>query len=198
VVAGGVEVAGIDAFGEVLQVIVDLPGGRVATLQEGPGTATVFRRGRALPADADRIRSLRLLLEPTLDPDLVPLPVAEVVLGEEPLVAAELEVGEPNRSRLVGEPEPTHPVGAIVPAVDAEPMEMEVAPAERALEYVMEVGKRAVAAHQEPPPDHRADPADPDVELVDGWNGLTGHDLGQGNQTGSRSSAPGLFHSLKQ
>ena len=74
-------------------------------------------------------------------------------------------------------------------------MEMGVAPAERDLEYVMEVGKRALAAHQEPPPDHRADPADPDVELVDGWNGLTGRDLGQGNQNGSRSSAPGSFHS---
>jgi hypothetical protein len=31
------------------------------------------------------------------------------------------------------------------------------------------------------------------VELVDRGNGLTGHDLGQGNPIGSRSSVPGLF-----
>ena len=74
-------------------------------------------------------------------------------------------------------------------------MEMKVGPTKGDLEVVVELGKSAVATDQEPPPDHGADPTDPDVELIDLGNGITDHGLGQGNQAGSRSSAPGLFQS---
>jgi len=67
---------------------------RVASLQEGPGAAAVFRRCLALSADTDRIASLRFLREPAFDADLVLPRVAEVILVEEVFVAAELEVGE--------------------------------------------------------------------------------------------------------
>jgi hypothetical protein len=48
--------------------------------------------------------------------------------------------------------------------VDVEAVEVGVGPAEGNLEGVMEVGERTVAADQEPPPDHGADVADPDME----------------------------------
>lgn len=43
---------------------------------------------------------------------------------------------------------------------------MLVAPAERRLQRVMQVGDGAVAAHQQPTPDHQADPENPYVEPV--------------------------------
>jgi hypothetical protein len=163
VILDGVQVTRVDAFREVLQVLADLPGDRIATLQEGPGTATVFRRGRPPTADAGRIRSLLLRRGPVFDPDLVLPPAAEVVLVVEPLVGGEPEVGELNRPRLVRGAEPAQSADAIVPAVDAKPVEMEVIRAEGDLKDVVELGQRAVATDQEPPPDHRADAADPDV-----------------------------------
>jgi hypothetical protein len=39
-------------------------------------------------------------------------------------------------------------------------------PAEGDRDDVMELGEGALTADQDPPPDHRADPADPDMELV--------------------------------
>ena len=47
---------------------------------------------------------------------------------------------------------------------------------------VMELGEGAVTTDQDPPPDHGADLADPDVELVDGRNRLAGHDPSQRTQ----------------
>jgi hypothetical protein len=60
-------------------------------------------------------------------------------------------------------------------------MQMLVAPAERGLQRVMQVGDGAVAPHQQPAPDHRADPANPYVEPINletavvchGWLSLT-------------------------
>jgi hypothetical protein len=89
-----------------------------------------------------------ILGEPTFDPDLVLPGVAEVILVDEPLVGSELEVIEPDRVGIVGERESPHPADAIVAAVDAEPVEMEVTPAEGNLEHVMELGEGAVAADQ--------------------------------------------------
>jgi hypothetical protein len=44
---------------------------------------------------------------------------------------------------------------------------MKVVPIKSNLERVMEVGDGAFTADQEPPPDHRTDVANPDVDLVD-------------------------------
>ena len=74
-------------------------------------------------------------------------------------------------------------------------MEVEVGPAEGDLDGVMEGGQRAVAADQEPPPDHGADLPDPDMEQVDLGNGLIGHGPGQRTRNRRRRSAPGLSRS---
>ena len=50
-------------------------------------------------------------------------------------------------------------------------MQMGVIPAHGDLQGIMEVGDGAVAAHQEPAPDQRRDLAQPDVELIDFYNG---------------------------
>jgi hypothetical protein len=51
-------------------------------------------------------------------------------------------------------------------------------------------GEGALTPDQEPPPDHGAELADPDVELIDRRNGGTGHDLGQSNQSGPPQFSP--------
>lgn len=61
----------------------------------------------------------------------------------------------------------------------AEAVEVGVGPGEGDLDGGMEVGEGVVAADQEPSPDHGADRADPDVELVDLGCGLMRHGLGQ-------------------
>ena len=129
------------------------------------------------------------------DPDLVPPGIAEVILVEEPFVAAELEAVEPDRVGIVSEPGSPDPAEAIVAAVDAEAVEVGVGPAEGDLDGRMEIGQGAVAADQEPPPDHGANLADPDMELVDLGRGFIGHGLGQRTRSQDRRSAPGLSRS---
>ena len=79
-VPDSVEVAGIDALDDPLQVLADVPRDRIAAFQERPGTAAILRRRRPPPADADRIRPPRFRSEPAFDPDLMLPRVAEVVL----------------------------------------------------------------------------------------------------------------------
>ncbi len=80
--------------------------------------------------------------------------IAQVILVEEPFVEAELEVGESDLARILGKRNSTDSADAIVASVDAEAVELGVGPAEGDLEDMMEGGQRAVAADQEPPPDH--------------------------------------------
>ena len=55
--------------------------------------------------------------------------------------------------------------------MDMKTVQMLVAPAKRDLEDVVQIGDRAVAAHQKPSPDHRTDLAKPYVEPInpDAW-----------------------------
>ncbi len=129
-VSDGVEITRVHALDQSFQVLAHTKRRPVAALQEGPGAATVFRRCRASPADTDRIGPPRLLVEPAFDPDLVLPPVAEVILVEEPFVGAELEVDEPNLACILGEPKTAVPADPIISAVDAEAMQVRVAPAE--------------------------------------------------------------------
>jgi hypothetical protein len=89
-VSDRIEVAGAPKVGQSLQVFNDVERDRVASPQEGPWAATIFRRRLASPTDADRVAPLWPLREPGLDPDLVLPRVAEVILVEEAFVAAEL------------------------------------------------------------------------------------------------------------
>jgi hypothetical protein len=73
-------------------------------------------------------------------------PVAEVVLVEEPLVGAEPEVREPDRSPIGREAGSSRPVDAIVPSVDAKAVEVAVEPADGDLDRVMEAGEGVVGA----------------------------------------------------
>ena len=148
-IADGLAIAGVDGFEQSLQVLGDVERGRIASSQEGPGATAVLRRCPALPADAERIAPRRLLREPPFDPDLVLPGVAEVILVEEPLVGAELEVGEADLAGILGEPEPARSADAVIAAVDAEAMEVGVAPIEGDLDDVMELGEGAVAADQD-------------------------------------------------
>jgi hypothetical protein len=192
VVLDGVEVARLHALDESLQVLADVARDRIAAFQECPGSAAVFRRRRASSSDTDGIGSLRLHGEPSLDSDLVLPRVAKIILVEESLVEAELEAVEPDLACISGERKAADPANALVAAVDAEAVEVGVGPAEGDLEGVMEGCQRAVATDQEPPPDHGADLADPDMEQIDLGDGLIGHDLGQRTRSRPRSSAPGL------
>src|SRR5512135_2252611 len=114
---------------------------------------------------------------------------------EEPFVVAELEVDEPNLACILGEPETTVPADPIISAVDAEAMQVRVAPAEDDLDDVMELGEGAATTDQDPPPDHGADLPDPEMDLVDGRISPIGHDLDQGNRRRARWSAPDLARS---
>lgn len=177
-IADGLEIAGVNPLEDPLQMLADLPRDRVAAFQERPRASRVFRRSCTPSADADRIPPLRFLRKPEFDPDLVLPRVAQVVLIKEPLVESEPEVGESDLACILGRRESADSTDAIVAAVDAKPVEMEITPAESDLEHVMEVGEGAIAAHQEPPPDHGADLPDPGMELVDLGRGLIGHGPG--------------------
>jgi hypothetical protein len=96
--------------------------------------------------------------------------VTEVVLVEEAFVVAEVKVGEVH---LVWVGAKTHAIDAadaIVFPTDAKPMPVRISLAHSNLQGEMEISDRAVAADQEPPPDHGRDPAQPDVELIDLYN----------------------------
>ncbi len=150
-----------------------------------------------MSTDANRIGPPRFGGQVAFDPDLVPPGIAEVILVEEPFVAAKLEAVEPDRVGVVRKRWSSDPADPVIPAVDAEAMEVGVSPAEGDLDDGMEINQGAVAAHQKPPPDHGADLADPDMELVDLGRGFLGHGLGSVPEAGTEGQppfCPGLLH----
>jgi hypothetical protein len=82
--------------------------------------------------------------------------VAEVVFVES-FVDTKAKVGEADLLCIGREADATDLANAVIPAMDVEPMEMRIRSAKRHLKRVVKIGDRAIAAHQQPAPDHRAD-----------------------------------------
>jgi hypothetical protein len=97
----------------------------------------------------------------------VRIPVTEVVFVQKSLFDPESEVAKADLARIGGESDSTASADPVILAMDVEPVEVQVTPVESNLQDVMEVGDGAVCANQPPPPDHRADAANPGVELID-------------------------------
>src|ERR1035438_1933615 len=134
-------------------------------------------RGRlATAANAARIDACTVQRQTLLDSHFVLPSVAEVVFVTEPFVDAKAEVGEADSFCIGREANTADLADAVIPAVDVEPMEMRIRPAKRNLERVVKIGDRAIAAHQQPAPDHRADLANPHVNPVSFAAQGVGHD----------------------
>jgi hypothetical protein len=87
---------------------------------------------------------------------------------------SEAQVGEPDLSRVLRKPQPPRLRDSIALATDDKLVQVIAFPAHGHLEYIMWVGNDAVAADEEPPPDHGTALAPPDVEWIDfgrrgGW-----------------------------
>jgi len=55
-------------------------------------------------------------------------------------------------------------VNAIILAMNVEPIQMDITPANRDLNGVVEIGNRAVATDEQTPPYHGANPLDPHLQ----------------------------------
>jgi len=124
-----------------------------------PRTAAILGRTIAIAGGADGIPLARIERENPFKPDIVLPKVAHVVLVDEPLALAQLEIGKDDLVRIVGEGDPADAVDAVGLAVNAEPMQVQVFPTHRDLQHGVQLGDRAIAGHEETPPDHRGDGA---------------------------------------
>src|ERR1039457_1779710 len=91
-------------------------------------------------------------------------------------VDTKAKVGEADLICIGREADAADLADAVIPAMDVEPMEMRIRPAERNLKRVVKIGDRAIAAHQQPAPDHGADLANPHVNPVSFAARGVGHD----------------------
>ena len=137
-----------DTLRDLPQQFSCLPWRRISALRKSNRTAAILGRPRAASSDADGINPCLAGGNETLDAHLVFPAVAEIVLVQKALINAELEIGQSNVSRILGIPGTAHPRYAKFFAVDPKAMEMIVRPGKRNLQSVMEVGERAVGAHQ--------------------------------------------------
>lgn len=140
-------------------------------LPVSPRTATVLGRTVAIAVGADGIFLVRVEgdgcpLGSMFETDVMLPIVAHVVFVDEPLRFAQFEIGEDDLVRIIGEGDPADAVDAIRLAMNAELMQMQVLPAHRDLQHVVQLGDRRVAGHAQTPPDHRGDGAQRDLELM--------------------------------
>ena len=101
-----------------------------------------------------------------LEADLVSPQVKEVIFVKEPLFRAKVQVPQPYLGWVIAEANTTGLVHAVSLAADDELVQMGICPAHRDLQGVVQIGNRAITAHQQPPPDKRADLAQPYSQLI--------------------------------
>jgi hypothetical protein len=110
---------------------------RLAPIEERPRPAAVLGRRGASAADADRVGALRRDRDDLRDPQVM-LPIsAEVVVVVEALAWPQAEIDQPHLGWVVGEQQAAEVGDALRLAVDDEPMQVRVAPAEGDLEEVV-------------------------------------------------------------
>ncbi len=74
--------------------------------------------------------------------------------------------------RIVGEAHAADVRDTVVLAMNMELIQVSIAPAHRDLNRVVQISHGAVATDEEAPPDPRANPTEPHLQLVnDGWLG---------------------------
>jgi hypothetical protein len=101
-------------------------------------------------------------------------PIAEIVLVQEPLIEAKLQVGQRDGPCIMaGEPVAARHGVVLLP--DAEAMEMKVAPSKADLQGEVQVGQGAVGADEKAPPERRVNVPDPGVEEVSFGLGIVFH-----------------------
>src|SRR6266498_3672712 len=103
----------------------------------------------------------------TVSNDLVAPGDVEVILVVDALADPKVEISQANLIGIVGKADPAKIGDAVVLAVDDELMEMRVGPAEGDLDDGMQLDDCCSIGHQQAAPDQRANPVEPDAELVD-------------------------------
>ena len=92
--------------------------------------------------------------------------IAEVVFVEKPFACAKTKSGKKHLFRVVGETNPAIVVNAIVLAMDVEPIQMDITSANSNLNRIMEIGHLAVTTNEQSPPNHRTNPLEPYLQLI--------------------------------
>jgi hypothetical protein len=78
----------------------------------------------------------------------------------------EIKRGKVDLFRIVGKTDPVIMVNTIALAKDMEPIQMDVVPADRDLNCIMEIFDSAIAADKQSPPNHGTDPLNPYLYLI--------------------------------
>lgn len=154
--------------------------------------AAVFGRAPVLAADADRILPTGGGRQNLFEPDVVLPPGTEVVEVGEALTRAESEAGQRDGVSVgnTGGPDGV----PILPAMNAEAVQVDVFPPHSDLDDVMELGNRRIALDEDAAPDQRGHVAQDNPELVnaDGCCRLTHGSAFYATATSATEPAPGL------
>ena len=159
----GLEQARVYLLGlhERFEMLAEQPTHGRKALEIRQRTAAVFRRRCMVAIDTTGVGPLGMERQALLNPDLMQPGIAEVVLVEKPLTCPKTEVGKIPALGIIGEIHAADMIPTVVLAMNMEPIQVGIAPADRDLNGVMEVGYRAVATDQQSPPDHGANPLNP-------------------------------------
>jgi hypothetical protein len=120
-------------------------------------TAAILGRARAVASSAGGIGLPSLRFQPALDADLVAPGDVQVVLVDEPRALAKAQRRQRHVRRRC-----RHLPRAIARGAEMKVVEVDALPAHRHLDHAVQLTQGEARWHQNPTPDHRADPGQPD------------------------------------
>ena len=124
---------------------------RLGALEEGLHPAAVLRRTGTAATGADRKGPARLGGEDLFHPQVKAPPGGEVVVIGESFRAPQAKIAQPNPPRVITEAGTTDIPGAVLAALDDEPVQVRTRPTEGGLQHRVQIGDRRVGGDQQPP-----------------------------------------------
>src|SRR3954471_21318783 len=152
-----------DDLGHRVQILERGHGDHVAQASKiGFRAAAILGRASAVAANADRIGLAVLRLHSVLNADLMPPGNVQVVLVDEPGSLAQLQCRKRHLGRSGGEfPR------AVARGTETELIEVNALPPHRDLDGAVQLAQGAGVRDQHPPPYHRVDAEQPNLDLYD-------------------------------
>ncbi len=141
-----------------------------------------------LAGDAHRVHLARVGWKNVLEANIVVPPCTKVIAIIDALGWPQVEVGDRRGSGVVGK-QSGNGTAAVVLAMNAKGVQMDIFPAHRNLNDVMESGNRRIALYEHTAPDYRGHMTEHDLDLENAWQPVRLTHYGE-HSTRSRPPAP--------
>ena len=134
---------------------------------ERMGSTAILGGCRALPSHARRVDCSRVDGQRRFQAQVVNPTIPEIIFVNKSLESAKLQIAESHAPGIDADQAAALPIHCVLAASDLKAVQVLVAPPEGDLQCFVKLRHRAIVAHQESPPDHRADAANHCAQLID-------------------------------